>query len=140
MSNEIWTSYEKQNSLYALVWKEEVGQSSLVWDKLNSQFIFYDPDDVDNYDIVLAPDSEFSNYYVADFPVEITEANSYNVQIFLKIGGTPNNDDFPIAQGVIYWNGTSEDTPVSLSDQMDNLSAQGSRVLNKYPTRSQPDV
>ncbi len=36
--------------------------------------------------------------------------------------------------------GSDSDTLESLSDQMDVLSSQGSRVLNKYPTRSQPDV
>ena len=36
--------------------------------------------------------------------------------------------------------GGDSDTLETLSDQMDVLSAQGSRVLNRYPTRSQPDV
>ena len=35
--------------------------------------------------------------------------------------------------------GDDGDTLESLSDQMDALSAQGSRVLNRYPTRNQPD-
>ncbi len=36
--------------------------------------------------------------------------------------------------------GGDGDTLETLSDQMDVLSAQGSRVLNRYPTRSNPDV
>lgn len=36
--------------------------------------------------------------------------------------------------------GSDSDTLETLSDQLDVLSAQGSRVLNRYPTRSQPDV
>ncbi len=82
----------------------------------------------------------------------------YRVTVFLQTGGSPVDSDIPIAQGEIYWDGTAELNPFTLntqiddevigadgdshedlSDQMDVLSAQSSRVLNKYPTRSQPD-
>ena len=84
----------------------------------------------------------------------------YRVQIMKQAGGSIDADaDQGVAQGELYWDGSAElnsftlntqieddviggdgDTLETLSDQLDVLSAQGSRVLNRYPTRSQPDV
>ena len=137
--NEIWTSYEAGNTIYALIWRSEF--LNRIWNNIDGKFDNYDPADIDKYRILLTHLLATNSYYFAEFPRLITEASAYNIQILLQRGGSPNvDDDINIAQGVMYWDGKKEDTPVTLSNQMDRLSAQGSRVLNKYPTRSQPDV
>ena len=113
--------------------------------------------DADDYDETMTEDGS-GGHYVGTFDTSIA-AGVYRVTVFLQAGANPADTDIPIAQGEIYWDGSAEfnpftlntqieddvigadgDTLESLSDQMDVLSAQGSRVLNKYPTRSQPDV
>lgn len=93
--------------------------------------------DADNYDEVMtenAPDGHF----VGTFTVVV--AGVYHITVYLQAGGSPDDSDLAIAQGEIYWNGSAEFNPSTLSGQLVVLSAQGSRVLNKYPTRSQPDA
>lgn len=112
--------------------------------------------DADNYDETMvenAPDG----HYVGDFPTAIS-AGVYTVTVYIQAGANPDDNDLADARGQMEWDGTAElnlftlntqieddiiggdgDTLESLSDQMDVLSSQSSRVLNKYPTRSQPD-
>lgn len=115
--------------------------------------------DADDYDVVM-PEGGVSGHFVGNFDTSGNiAAGVYEVTIYKQDGGSPVDSDRAMARGEIYWDGTAElnpftlniqieddvigldgDTLESLSDQMDVLSAQGSRVLNKYPTRSQPDV
>ena len=101
-----------------------------------------------------------SGHFVGNFDTSGNiAAGVYRVTVYKQDGGSPVDSDMSIARGEIYWDGTAElnsftlntqieddviggdgDTLETLSDQMDVLSAQGSRVLNKYPTRNQPDV
>lgn len=139
MANEIWTTYDEGNVLYALIWRKT---DNLIWGNVAKLFQKYLDSQVDEFAVLLTNggDLDDSDYYSVDFPVEITDEGTYQVQVMLQTGGAISaDDDFGIAQGELYWNGTSEDTLISISGQMDRLSAQGSRVLNKYPTRSQPD-
>ncbi len=155
MANAIWHTFEEGNTLYALIWRQT---DDKVWNNTDSQFDVYTDADIDKYDVVLANQVD-SDYYSVDFPSAIG-AGVYRVQVMKQAGGSINaDDDIGIAQGEIYWSGSAEfnpftlntqieddvigedgDTLESLSDQMDVLSAQGSRVLNRYPTRSNPDV
>jgi hypothetical protein len=129
-------TYDEGNTLYALIWRKT---DDKVWNNTDSQFDTYTDVDIDKYDLLLINQAD-SDYYSVDFPSAITTEGIYRVQVMLQPGSIDADADFGIAQGEINWNGESEDTLISLSIQMDILSAQGSRVLNKYPTRSQPDV
>lgn len=111
-----------------------------------------------DYDVTMTEDG-VGGHYVGSFDASANISTGvYTVTIYLQAGGSPANSDIALARGVIYWDGTAElnsftlntqieddviggdsDTLESLSDQMDVLSRQSSRVLNKYPTRSQPD-
>jgi len=155
MANEIWHTFEEGNTLYALIWRQT---DDKVWNNTDSQFDVYTDADIDKYDIVLANQVD-SDYYSVDFPSAVG-AGIYRVQVMKQAGGSIDaDDDMGVAQGELYWDGSAEidlftldasinddiigedgNTLESLSDQMDVLSAQGSRVLNRYPTRSNPDV
>ncbi len=96
--------------------------------------------DADNYDVTMTEDGA-GGHYVGNFDTSGNiVAGIYRVAVYLQAGGSPADSDFAIGEGEIYWDGSSEDNPSSISDQLNVLSAQGSRVLNKYPTRNQPDV
>lgn len=106
--------------------------------------------DADDYDEAMsenAPDGHF----VGTFTVAV--AGVYQVTVYLQAGANPADADLAIAQGEIYWDGSAEiniftldtsinedvigddgDTLESLSDQMDVLSSQSSKVLNVYET------
>lgn len=92
-----------------------------------------------DYDVTMTEDG-VGGHYVGSFDASANiAAGVYPVAIYLQAGGSPANSDLAIARGVMDWDGTAEFNQLTLSGQMDTLSAQGSRVLNKYPTRNQPD-
>jgi len=149
MANEIWTSQDEAETLYALVWRQT---DDKVYDAVagSNTFDTYTDADIDDYDIPLTNHAD-SDYHSADFPSDIT-AGIYRVQIFEQAGGTIDADaDVAIAQGEIYWDGSAEiniytldtsinddvigadgDTLEDLSDQMDSLSTETNKVLNVY--------
>jgi hypothetical protein len=96
--------------------------------------------DADLYDVTMTEDG-VGGHYVGDFDTSgnITEG-VYQVAVFLQEGGSPANSDFVIARGQISWDGTAEINGFTLDTSLTILSAQGSRVLNKYPTEVQQDV
>ncbi len=107
MSNEIWTSFEEGETLYALIWRKS---DDKVWNNTDSTFDTYTDADIDKYDVVLANQSD-SDYYSVDFPAGITATTlqAYRVQIMRQIGGGIDADaDIAVAQGEIQWDGTSE--------------------------------
>jgi hypothetical protein len=77
-----------------------------------------------------APDG----HYIADFDpsANITTEAVYKVAVFLQEGGTPVDGDFALSQGEIYWNGTSEDTLISISGQLDGLTSSSFKQTNVY--------
>ena len=102
--NEIYHSHDEAGSLYALVWRKS---DDKVWNNTDSQFDTYTDADIDKYDLPLANQVD-SDYHSADFPTAITEG-TYRVQVMLIAGGGIDADaDFPVAQGEIFWDGTSE--------------------------------
>ncbi len=157
MANEIFHNFLTGSTLYSTRFQLDgnvfltSGASDEVWGAGGN--------DADNYDVTMTEDGS-GGHYVGDFDTSGNiVAGVYRVTIFLQAGGSPADSDLAIAQGELYWDGTAElnsftlntqieddviggdgDTLETLSDQMDVLSAQGSRVLNRYPTRSQPDV
>ncbi len=153
--NEIFHNFPSGDTLDAYVFKKTNDQVFDVADG-GDTFEVWANGNVLNYDIPMT--DQGGDYYTVDFPAVITTAGVYRVAIAQRIGGTAAVGDARIAQGELYWDGTTEidistldttinddvigddgDTLESLSDQMDALSAQGSRVLNRYPTRNQPD-
>ena len=149
MANEIWHSADETWTLYALIWRQT---DDKVYDAVAAANTFdtYTDADIDDYDVPLANHAD-SDYHSVDFPGDIT-AGVYRVQVFLQVGGAIDADlDYAIAEGEIYWDGTAEiniftldtsiyddiigadgDTLETLSDQLDGLSAEDSKVLNIY--------
>ena len=149
MANEIWHSADETWTLYALIWRQT---DDKVYDAVAAANTFdtYTDADILDYDVPLTNHAD-SDYHSVDFPGDIT-AGVYRVQVMLQVGGAIDADlDYAIGQGEIYWDGTSElnsftlntqieddvigadgDTLEDLSDQLDNLAAEGSRVLNVY--------
>ena len=155
MANEVFHNFTTGSTLYFCAFQLDGnvflsgGASDEVWGTGGR--------DADDYDKAMTEDGS-GGHFVGTFDTSIA-AGVYRVAVFLQAGGSPADSDFAIAQGEIYWSGTAEFNPFTLntqieddviggdsytletlSDQMDVLSAQSSRVLNKYPTRSQPDV
>ncbi len=155
MANEIFHNYLTGSTLYFCAFQLDGnvflsgGASDEVWGTGGRN--------ADDYDESMTEDGS-GGHYVGTFDTSIA-AGVYRVTVFLQATGVPLDSDSAIAQGEIYWDGTAElnsftlntqieddviggdgDTLESLSDQLDVLSSQGSRVLNRYPTRSQPDV
>ena len=137
--NEVAKEFATGSTLYHCRWNSDGdvfltnGASSEIWGAGGR--------DASDYAVTMAenaPDGHFIGNF--DTSGNITTQAVYKVAVFLQATGVPLDADFAIGEGEIDWNGTSEDTNISLSAQMDVLSAQGSRVLNRYPTRSQPDV
>ena len=148
MANEIWTTFDEAFSLYALVWRKTVVK---VWNDDDSQFDTYTDADILKYDIPLTNHVD-SDYHTANFPAAIS-TGVYRVQVMLQVGGAIDADaDYGVGMGEIYWDGTKEvslysiqeeviaddvigadgDSHEDLSDQMDALSAEESKVLNVY--------
>jgi len=147
MANEVWTTYETGNNLYARIRRRT---DSKVYDVVagGNTFDTWSDADVDDYDLVLT--DEDGNFYAVNFPSGIS-VGVYDVGVFLRAGANPATGDNQIGQGVMYWDGTAElnsytldvqinddiigadgDTLESLSDQLDALSAEGSKVANVY--------
>lgn len=106
MANEIWTSFEEGETLYALIFRKT---NDKVYDAVagSDTFDTYTDADIDDYDVALANQAD-SDYYSVDFPSGIS-AGVYRIQILLQVGSSINaDDDIVIAQGEIYWDGTAE--------------------------------
>ncbi len=156
MSNEIWANSKTGDTLYSTRFQLDgdvfltSGASDETWGTGGR--------DADDYDVTVTEDGT-GGHFTGDFDTSGNiAAGVYRVTVFLQVGGSPADTDTGIYDGEIYWDGTAEFNPFTLntqieddvigadgdsletlSDQMDVLSAQGSRVLNKYPTRNQPD-
>jgi len=123
MANEIWNSYDEAGILYAIIWDKD---TAYPWHNTGE---FFDTDgyidaNIAQYSVPLTNHAD-SDYHTVDFPAAIT-AGVYRVQIMLQDSAVPDtphaDDDLPVAQGEIYWNGKNE---ISASDYYD-------KVLNVY--------
>ena len=80
MGNEIWTTYNEGNNLYALIWRKA---DDYIWDNTGGAFVTpYTDADIDKYDVPLTNHAD-SDYYSVDFPAAVvdTTTQSYRVQI-----------------------------------------------------------
>ena len=150
MANEIWHSYDEAGTLYALIWRQT---DDKVYDAVAAANTFdtYTDADIDDYDVQMTNHAD-SDYHSVDFPSDIT-VGIYRVQVMVEAtpGSRHADNDMPVAQGEIYWDGSAElnmssldtkiddevigadgDTLEDISDQLDGLSAEDSKVLNVY--------
>ncbi|MHC4605185.1 MAG: hypothetical protein ACYS6W_17860 [Planctomycetota bacterium] len=107
MANEIWHSYDEAGTLYALIWRQT---DDKVYDAVAAANTFdtYTDADIDDYDVQMTNHVD-SDYHSVDFPSDIT-AGVYRVQIMLEAtpGSRHADDDIPVAQGEMHWDGTAE--------------------------------
>lgn len=134
MANEIWHNFEEGKTLYALIFKKSD-------DKVNIQgtnnFEAWNDANIATYDHPMTDHD--GGYYTVDFPTTITGTvlTTYRISVVLQAGGSPNADsavDFRIAQGELFWDGTSE---VDLG----TLTITNSTIINNYDdTTSAPNL
>ena len=131
MSNEIAKEYATGNTVYSCRWDSSgnvfltSGASSEVWGTGGR--------DASDYAVTMAENAP-DGHYIGDFDTSanITTQVVYKVAVFLQDTGVPLDADFAIGEGEIYWNGTGEDTPSSLSDQLDGLTGSAFKQTNVY--------
>lgn len=154
LANEISQSFDGTSTLYALVYRQS-DKSIYVTGTADFEAVgTWNDTRAGECDI---PMTATGDRYYADFPV--VAAGQYHVEIRYQSGGSPDSDDFPIAQGEIIWNGTAEvlssditadiadvtadvadlqtDVTTALSN-LDNLQALQNRTLNVYTEEAQP--
>lgn len=103
MANEIHYSYDDTKVLYAIIRRVsdqyiyDVGHTAFeaigTWNDIR----------VGECDIAMTASGD--NHF-ANFPA--VAAGVYTVQIRERLGASPDTDDTPVAQGEMYWNGTTE--------------------------------
>lgn len=120
MANEIWMSHDSGKTVYALIWRVSdkyiYKATGAVFEAVGT----WDDSRVGECDI---PMTESGDSYFADFPA--VSPGTYNVQIREQAGASPDADDEPIGQGVMYWAGTSE-------DNVGTIASSQNRVIFKY--------
>jgi len=106
MANEIRTTYDSGETLYALIFNA-AGQ---VWDAAGANWENYAAAQQDNYDIALSEIATSSGQYRGTFPAAI-DPGVYSVALFLQVGGSPASTDERIGDtGIMHWDGSTEIT------------------------------
>ena len=133
MANEIWTTFVSGSVLYALVHRKSDDKVNIIG---TNNFEAWN--DANIATSVLAMTDNDGDYHSVDFTSAITDTatQAYRVTVRLQAGGSPVADgavDFPIAQGEIQWNGSSEVDlgTVVITNQM---------VQNRYDESRRPIV
>ena len=147
MANEVHHNYTTSSTLYFCAFQPDgnVFLSGCASDEVWGT----DGRDADDYDETMT-EAGAGGHYVGTFDTSIA-AGVYYVTVFLQAGANPADTDKSIGQGVIYWDGSAEqnpqtietkiddevigadsDTLETISDQLDGLSAEDSKVQNVY--------
>lgn len=141
MSKEIYQAWTAAGTLYALVRRPS---DNYVWDPsiATPAFVAWNDANVTNYDI---PMTATGRVHLADFPVLIVAAGTYDVFILLQAGASPAITDTFISQGQICWDGTAEivistidtnvDYLISSEGKVDNISVQEETDTEKTKAR-----
>ena len=73
--------------------------------------------DADDYDVAMTEQGSSSGHYTAQFDASNNiSAGIYRVTIYLQSGANPADADVALAQGEIYWDGSSEITLYDIDD------------------------
>jgi hypothetical protein len=131
MANEIAQNYDTGNTLYSVRWASNGdvfltnGSASEVWGTGGR--------DASDYAVLMAENVP-DGHYVGDFDtsVNITTAGIYKVAVFLQVTGVPVDADFPLSQGEMSWDGTTEVSFFSLDVKITGLSSSSFKNTNVY--------
>jgi hypothetical protein len=129
MANEIAHNYTTGSTLYACRFQLDgdvfltAGASDEVWGTGGR--------DADDYDVAMT-ESGSSGHYVCDFDASSNIAEGhYRVTVFLQAGANPADADIELAQGEIFWDGTSE---VTMNTAMSDLPAGAPSATARWIT------
>lgn len=88
--------------------------------------------DADNYDVTMTEDVP-GGHFVGNFDTSGNiVAGVYPVAVYLQVGGTPDDDDNVVAQGVMNWDGTNEINDSTLTLQLNGLTSSAFKRTNEY--------
>lgn len=117
-------------NVYALL----LDRTSQVWDLTETDFVAYATADIGDYDVALTEQGTASARYAANFPSDVP-AGYYDVEYYLRGGGSPAESDVLLGSEQGYWDGTSW-TPVSVKMDLvddsiteDTISAGGVNLI-----------
>lgn len=146
MANEIVHGYDSASTLYAFVYRISDKYIYDVGDTAFEAIGTWNDARAGECDIAM---TAVGDVHFADFPT--VAAGVYFVEVREQAGANPDTDDAPVGQGIMYWDGTAEintrtidtsinddvigadgDTLETLSDQLDVISTNQSKVLNIY--------
>lgn len=146
MAGYVIDSSDSANTLYFLVYRVSDGYIYDVGDTAFEAVGTWNDARVGECDIAM---TAIGDVHRGTFPV--VAAGVYFVQTRVRAGANPDTDDRPNGQGVMYWDGTADidistldtsinddiigadgDTLETLSDQLDGLSAEASKVNSVY--------
>ena len=125
MANELWAVYPTGATIYAIIRKQSDKE---VWN--GTDFETWADANIATYDVELAYVG--SAYYSVDFPIGITDEDTYHVTFHVRATGAPLITDNAIYVAKVEWDGSAEITLTVLNDAVNTLNAQGSRVNNVY--------
>lgn len=136
MSKEIWCSYDSAKVLYALVYRQSDGYIYDVGDTAFEAVGTWNDARADECDIAMSS-SGFGDMHFADFPS--VAAGTYLVEIRERLGASPDTDDPPVAQGILFWDGSAEITGyssdvdlTSIETKIDQVIVEQQRVNNVF--------
>lgn len=124
MSDEIYHNYLTGSTLYAC--RFQLDGNVFITDGSSDEVWGAGASDADTYDVTMTEDGD-GGHYVGDFDTSgnITTSGPYRVSVYLQVGGSPADSDPVLAQGEIFWGGTSEVTVLT-------VSSEDSKVNNVY--------
>jgi hypothetical protein len=119
MANEIWHSYANSSTLYALIYRDS---DKYIYVTGSSTF-----EAVGTWNNTRAGQCAIAmtatgDMFFANFPT--VAAGTYNVEVRLQSGGSPAALDFPIAQGQMIWDGTTEILISEIEQSLDDVEAK----------------
>ena len=126
MAGEIWHSFDSAETLYALIYRQADGY---IWDRVAGAFesATWDNTNLLTYDITNNLGmSKSGDFHYFDFPTAI-EAGTYYVTIRWRAGASPDTDDLIVAQGVMYWGGST--TSGGIGEEVDLIVIEENQDL-----------
>ena len=86
--------------------------------------------DADDYDVAMSEEGG-SGHYTGDFASGgAIGSGTYHIVVYNRATGVPIDSDAALAQGEIYWNGTTEETLQTILDKLPDEFIMGSSVAD----------